>query len=237
MAYDANDPADRKVVADAVAAREAELQEAHEAEITGLKDKNTELLGKLRKARSSEGGGDSAEVERLENELHDVQGKLRTAEANLRQSNRDLQARTAERDTATRDLETERTVARDTLVNSSLTTALVEANVQSQFLEDVTASLSRQVTVKEVDGKRQAFVGDKPLGEFVKEWSQGDKGKHYVGASANGGGGSTPPGNPQGGAKRISDMSQSERVAAYNANPADFDKRVAAGEDKPLPKS
>ena len=232
MAYDPKDPADVAIVTAAVEAERERLTEEHEAEVERLKGENAKARQRLRDARNGTGDDASAaEITRLEADLATVQGELRTAQSNLRQATRDLQTATTERDTATRDLETERTFARDTLVNSSLTSALVEANVQPQFLEDVTASLSRGVTVKEVDGKRMAFVGDKPLGDYVKEWSQGDKGKHYVSAPNNGGGGAQNPGNPQGGAKQLWQMNDAERVAAYNANPTDFQARVDRGEN------
>lgn len=237
MAYDPNDPADKaildKAVKDALEAQQAE----HEADIEGLKDKNKDLLAKLRKARTEGGSETAGEVERLETELSEVQGKLRKAESDLRQTRRELDTANADLGTTRQTLQTEQETSRNEFVQNRLTAELTTANVGSQFLEDVTASLSRQVTVKEVDGKRQAFVGDKPLGEFVKEWAQGDRGKHYVTAPANGGGGANPPGNPQGGAKKLYEMTEVERAEAYRANPTDFDRRVAAGENIAPPKS
>lgn len=237
MAYDPNDPADKAIVAKAVSDALAAQAEEHETEIEGLRNKNTELLGKLRKARTEGGGETSAEIERLENELADTQGKLRTAESNLRTTKRELDTANAELGTTRQSLQTEQETSRNEFVQNRLTSELTAANVGSQFLDDVTASLSRSVTVKEVDGKRQAFVGDKPLGEFVKEWSQGDKGKHYVTAPANGGGGATPPGNPQGGAKKIHEMTEMERIALAKADPAGFQARLDAGEAVAPPKS
>ena len=236
MAYDPNDPADKaildKAVKDALEAQKLE----HEEEIQGLRDKNQELLGKLRKARTEGGSENAGEIERLENDLHEAQAKLRKAEGDLRQVNRELATVTSERDTARGDLTAERDFSRNELVNNRLTAELVGVNVASQFLDDVTASLARQVTVKEVDGKREAFVGDKPLGEFVKEWAGTDKGKHYVTAPANGGGGTQNPGNPQGGPKKIAEMSLAERNAHFNAIGKEaFEQQVAA--EKAAPKS
>lgn len=231
MAYDPNDPADKaildKAVKDALEAQEAE----HEAEIEGLKDKNKELLGKIRKLRTEGGSESTGEIERLEGELSETQGKLRKAESDLRTTKRELDTANTELGTTRQSFQTEQETSRNEFVQNRLTSELTAANVGTQFLEDVTASLSRQVTVKEVDGKRQAFVGDKSLGDFIKEWSQGDKGKHYVTAPANGGGGANPPGNPQGGPKKLYEMTEMERSEAYRANPADFDRRVAAGEN------
>lgn len=228
MAYDANDPADKKIVDDAVAAALAAQAEEHEEEIEGLRNKNTELLGKLKKARENGGGDNTAEIERLENELAETQRKLSKSEGDLRQTKRDLDTRTGERDTAIGERDNEREISRNEVVNNRLTAELVAVNVASEFLDDVTASLARQVTVKEVEGKREAFVGDKPLSEFVKEWAGSDKGKHYVKAPANGGGGTPPPGNPQGGTKKIAEMSLAERTAHFNAVGKEvFEKQLA----------
>lgn len=237
MAYDPNDPKDKAIVQGLIDTALEQARETHEAEIEGLKTKNTDLIGKLRKARAEGGNENTGEIERLETELNEAQGKLRKAESDLRQVNRDVATVTAERDAAQTSLQAETDFARNLLVNNGLTGALVEANVAPQFLDDVTASLARQVTIKDSDGERKAFVGDKPLGEFVKEWSQSDRGKHYVVAPANGGGGTPPPGSPQGGAKKLYEMTEPERIAAHNANPADFQARVAAGENKVPPKS
>lgn len=237
MAYDPNDPADKAILDAAVKAERERLEAEHEDAIEGLKNKNTELLGRIRKLRETGGSENTGELDRLENELTETQGKLRKAEGDLRTVKRELETANTELGTTRQSLQTEQETSRNEFVQNRLTSELTAANVGTQFLEDVTASLSRQVTVKDVDGKRQAFVGDKPLGEFVKEWSQGDKGKHYVTAPANGGGGANPPGNPQGGAKKLYEMTEVERAEAYRANPADFDKRVAAGENNPPPKS
>ncbi|MGL4640652.1 MAG: hypothetical protein ACRCVX_13095, partial [Shewanella sp.] len=146
MAYDPNDPADKAILDKAVKdALEAQQQE-HEDEIEGLKSKNQELLGKLRKARTEGGAENAGEIERLETELHETQGKLRKAESDLRQVNRDLSAAHEERDTARNELSSEREFSRNELVNNRLTAELVGVNVAAQFLEDVSASLARQVT-------------------------------------------------------------------------------------------
>lgn len=216
MAFDKNDPADVKIVNDAVAAALATQAEEHEAETEGLVAKRDELLAKLRKARTEGGGGDAAEVERLENELSTVKATLVTTERNLRRVTTELGTITTERDNALVERDSERDFSRGEIVNSRLTAELVGVNVASEFLDDVTASLARQVAVKEVDGKREAFVGDKTLGDFVKEWA-GSKGKHYITAPAHGGGGTTPPGTPPSGTKKISEMNTLERNAHYIA--------------------
>lgn len=230
MAYDANDPADKAILDKAIADALAAQAEEHETEIQGLKDKRDELLGKLRKARSEGGGENVGEIERLENELAESQSKLRKVESDFRQTARQLQTAESERDTARQSLQSEQETSRTEFVNNRLTAALVEANVAPQFLDDVAASLSRQVTVKDAEGKREAVVGDKSLSDFIKEWSQGDRGKHYVAAPINGGGGGTPPGTPPSGTKKIAEMTLAERNAHFNAVGKDAFEKQAADE-------
>ena len=71
MAYDPNDPADKKIMKDAIAAALAELATEHEQDIQGLKIKNGELVQKLKKAQ--EGTPDAKEVAALETQLEKVQ--------------------------------------------------------------------------------------------------------------------------------------------------------------------
>jgi hypothetical protein len=235
MAYDPKDPADVKIVTDAVAAALEDAREEHETAIEGLKAKNKDLLTKLAKARTAGGEGSAEEVTRLENELETTQTTLRDTQSKLRTAERDLKAVTTERDTAARELETETAFGRNMVVENGLTAALTEANVAPEFMDAAKAMLSGKATVKEVDGKREAFADDKPLGEFVKTWAESDKGKVFVAAPNNAGGNageSTPAG--QAGSKKISEMNHVERTAHYNkVGEAEFARQVEAEKTPP----
>lgn len=227
MAYDANDPADVAIVNGLVAAALATQAEEHEAEVTRLNNKNTELLGKLRKARD---GDNAEEVNRLETELTETQGKLRTAESELRTAKRDLATVTSERDTARTAHEAESNFARNMIVENGLTAALIEANVAPEFMEAARAMLAPSVSVKVEGENRNAVAGDKPVLDYVKEWATSDKGKHFVAASPNGGGATGETKKPGGGSgKKIGEMSEPERVAHFNAvGQVEFDRQLAA---------
>ncbi len=233
MAYDPNDAADKAIVDGLIADALEAAETAHDAEVERLKAKNTELLGKLAKARKGE-GADTGEVERLERELEDTGGKLATAESDLRQVRRDLAKVEGERDTFKTNAAKEAEISRGMVVDSSLTSALVEAKVAPQFLEAAKALLGKGVTVKENDGERTAFVGDKSLGDFVKEWATGDAGKAFILAPANGGGGGG--GGPNGdanGSKKLNDMSESERLAMAKTNPTAWAALLAENNVQP----
>jgi predicted RNase H-like nuclease (RuvC/YqgF family) len=204
MAYDPKDPEDKKIVdkliKDAVEAREAELETAHEEAVTGLKKKNKELLAKNKAGEH----GDPKEIEKLETDLEAANTTIRNMEKDKRKHERTINELTAERDG-------ERKAINQLLVDKGLTEALTANKVAPQFLPAAKALLQSRVTVKQDGEARTAVIGDKSLGDAVKEWSLGDEGKHYVAAPANGGGGAPGGHTPQGGAKPI--MTR----AAFNA--------------------
>lgn len=224
MAYDPNDPADKKIMKDAIAAALEEAAEEHEADVQGLKDKNKELIKKLKAAQTGEGDGSSAaDVERLE-------GELRQSAKDLKVATKARDTAVEERDTAVAERDAEKTATRNLLVDSGLTSELTGVNVAATLLPAVKALLKDRVEIKEVGGERKAFVDGKPLGEFVKTWSQSDEGKHFVTAPLNGGGGGgKPPATPsQGGEKKLSEMNLEERTALAKEDPQKFNALLNA---------
>lgn len=180
FAYDANDPADKKILKDAIDAALAEAETEHEQNITGLKDKNKELVKKLNKAQ--EGKVDPQEVERLTEALEKSQNDLKTLQKDHKKISTTLEE-------TSKTLETDRESARKAYVDSSLTESLTAHKVPVALLGGAKALLASKVIVEDKDGTKLAKVGDKSLGDYIKEWSQGDEGKHYVAAASNGGGG------------------------------------------------
>jgi len=61
--------------------------------------------------------------------------------------------------------------------------------VKPEYMDAVVALLSPLATLKAEGDSRVAVVGDKPLTDYVSEWAKSDKGKHYVSAPDNKGGG------------------------------------------------
>jgi chromosome segregation ATPase len=199
MAYDPTDAADRKIVADAVKKALEDAQTEHEEDVKGLKAKNKELLAKI--AKGGEGGEDTAKLE-----------------SELEQARKDLKDAVKARDKATKDLEetttalnAEKSYSTKTQVENDLTAELVKANVASQFLPAVKSLLAGKVSIKTDGESRLTVVGDKSLGDFVKEWSQGDEGKVYVAAKQNSGGGATG-GKPDAGSVDMLKLSPVERI-------------------------
>lgn len=237
MPYDANDPETKAAVQAAIDAALETEREEHEGRVAILDNKNRELLGKLAKARKDGGGDNADEIIRLEAELDDTRRDLGEAKRSLSTTERKLKAVETERDTAARERDSERNYSNSQLIENSLTTALVDAKVAPHFMEAAKALLSKSITV-EVDGdERKVLANGKSVGDFVKEWSAGDAGKHYIQAPANGGGGASGPngnGNPNAGGKALKDMSEQERTEMERTDPAGFRAKLEAEGPTPV---
>lgn len=222
MAYDPKDAADKAIVDGLIADALAEAETEHETEIAGLKKKNVKLLADIKTLKAgTPAEGDAEEISRLEAELNDSKGKLRDAEKSLRKVTGEL---TEAKTTA----ETESAFSRNLLVENGLTDALLAVNVAPQFVEAAKAMLGKAVTVSTDGDSRKAVVGDKSLGDYVKEWALSDAGKHFVAAPANGGGGSS--GSTQGGGstKKLADMTEGERLDMARTNQVGWQNLLAA---------
>lgn len=197
MAYDPNDPKDKATVQALIDAAVAEAADEHETATQGLKDKVSELRVKLTKAKAGTGDDDSAaEVTRLEGELTQAKASLKAAEKTAATATKQVETLTAENTGLNGNLE-------KVLKDQGLTSALTEAKVDAKFLPAVKALLGPQVALKLEGDERKAFVGDKSLGDFVKEWSQSDDGKSYISAPGNSGGGAAGSQGGTGGGKTM----------------------------------
>lgn len=233
MAYDPNDPEDKRIVQGLIDAAVDEARTDLEASITRLEEKRDELLAKLRKAR--EGNDDAGAIADIERDLDAARTELSTTKTALRAAERQLKTVTDERDAAVKERDTEQSVSRNELIENRLTAALVENNVAPHFMDAAKALLKGKAAV-EMDGDNRLVKADgKDIGEFVKEWAAGDAGKHYVSAPANGGGGATGPngnGAPTGG-KKLAEMSEAERVDMARNRPDEWKALQAAETPNP----
>jgi hypothetical protein len=83
------------------------------------------------------------------------------------------------------------------------------------------ALLKMQATIKAEKGEYSALIGDKPIGDFVKEWTGSDAGKHFVTADNNSGGGANGGGNNNSNSKT---MTRTAFDAADHGTRASFAK-------------
>ncbi len=222
MAYDPKDPADKAIVDGLIADALEEAQTEHEAAVEGLKNKNRDLAKKLKDAKAgTPAEGDAEEIARLENELAENKTALRDAEKQLRTATRELGEVKA-------TAETESAFNRKLIIENDLTAALVAANVAPHFLDAVKTLLGKDATVQVEGDNRKAVIGDKSLGDAVKEWAASDAGKHFVVAPANGGGGSQGTTQGAGGTKKLADMTEAERLDMSRTNPVGWASLLAA---------
>ena len=118
------------------------------------------------------------------------------------------------------------TMLNQVLIDNGITDALIKAKVAPQFMDAAKALIKQnsKAAVSIVDGKPTALIDEKPIGDFIAEWSQGDAGKNFVAAPENGGGGS---GGPSGGGRVPVGVKRSEM------NPLQKAKYIREnGEDK-----
>lgn len=181
---------------DAVAAAVTEATE-------GLKAKNTELLGKLQKAKSGQ-QIDPSDYAALEAERDALQGKLADANKALGKATKDVEAankRAATAEGATSQL----------LVDNGLNEALAKAGVTNPVhIKAAKAMLGSQVQIVADGENRVAKVGDKALSDFITEWAGSDEGKHFVAPSSTAGDGAQS-------AHRVSTSQKSVTRAAFDA--------------------
>lgn len=185
MAYDKDDADTKKAVAAAVAVAVKEaVKDAVEEEVAGLKAKNTELLGKLRKATKD------AEIDPADHQA--LQNELEASESALKESTKALKIATAESEKVKKQYEDESKVAHNLLVDNGLSTALIAAGIKdADYLDAAKSMLTGQVVLEANGEERVAKIGDKPLAEFVKTWAESDKGKKFVSAPTNTGSNAT----------------------------------------------
>lgn len=187
-----------KEVKDAIAAAAAELA-AEQTE--GLKAKNAELLGKLKKAQQG-ASIDPADLEAVEKERDQLKADLANANKAVKKATTDLEAankRATDAEGFTSKL----------LVDNGLSEALTKAGVTNPVHQKAAkAMLAGQVQIADDNGAKVPKLGDKALADAITEWASGDEGKHFVTAADTNGGGAhnsghkpTPPQGDMGGDK------------------------------------
>lgn len=196
-------------VKDAIAAAVAEA-------VDGLKTKNTELLGKLKKAQAGQ-QIDPADMAAVEQERDALKAQLVDATKTVKQATKDA-------DAATKRAEAAEGSMTKLLVDNGLSEALAKAGVTNPVHQKAAkAMLAAQVQVVDDNGAKAPKVGDKALADFISEWAGSDEGKHFVAAPNASGGGS------QGGS-RVNNSQKSLNRSEFNAlSPADQSAHCIAG--------
>lgn len=136
-------------------------------------------------------GVDIKELKKAATELTKLKKAQDESEGNYKKLYETQQEQTAKETKAAADA---LKVANDLLAsertNNALTKALVEHHVDPILVDSAATLLAANVAV---DDKGVPMVGDKPVADFVKEWTVGDVGKRFV-TDANFGGDASGPG-------------------------------------------
>lgn len=202
-------------------------------EITGLVNKNKELLGKLKEAKEQKSDPLLTKLEKyaiyneddLENMLSTAtatKGKDVETERMLKKLQRDLET------TATQKAEFEKQAA--TLKErfykaekeKAISQALISAGIDDKAHDILSVYFDRFAKVEEDDDKLSIIADDGaqrlPLSDYIKQWSTTDKAKHYIKAPVNMGAGTVASGQKQSAKLSIEQIAQiPDRTQRYEA--------------------
>lgn len=157
----------------------AKQREEFDTETAGLKDKNRELLGKLRDAQGVK-----------PEDLATAEARADKAEADLAALNKSVTTLTKERDNAVKALEAETGFTSKLLINDGIKSALIEAGVKDpDYLDALAVKFASSASILTEGDARKAMIGDKAAADAIKEWAGSDTGKKFIAAPVNSGGG------------------------------------------------
>lgn len=150
-------------------------------EYKGLKEKNTELLGKLKEkqtyAEQMAEAKEKAELEALE--------KAGNIDAVKKQIEEKFAKQLAEKDSAVNDYKAK---LQKLVIEDGLTATLAKTGVAPQYMDAAKALLKNSAQF-DIGDDLTAKVGDAPLSDFVVKWATSDAGKHFLAAPLNAGSG------------------------------------------------
>ncbi len=201
----------------------SKAEDDKESEIAGLKQKNSELLGKLKRKDDGE-AGKSVELEEQISELKEQLARV------TKESEKTRKALEKERDDYKTLATNEQTAVSKLVLDNGLTEALTKAGVRKELLPAARALLKEQgiLSVKSEGDIRKAVAKlvkdgkeeEIELNEYVeKHFISTDTGKAFLSPSGNSGAGGVV--NSEGGSttKKWADMNLRERTALHKANP------------------
>ena len=197
-----------------------EVQDAIDAAVeeatSGLKAKNTELLGKLKKAQQG-ATIDPAEHAALEAERDQLKADVAAANKAVTKATKDAEAaikKAADAESYTSKL----------LVDNGLSDALIKAGVTNPVHQKAAkAMLAGQVELVDENGAKVARLNTKALADAITDWAGSDEGKHFVTAPDASGGGANNNGRPANpspgdmGGDKAARIARAEQLLAENA--------------------
>lgn len=162
------------------------------AEVKGLKTKNEELLGDVKK-RKEENADITKRLEAIEEDKHKTELEAAGKKGDIDAIRKSLETEHAK---AVEALITENSGLKGQLnkhvIGEGLTQALVKAKVQPALMDAAKALIQSNFKgeVGDNDGTPFAKFDGKTVEDFVTGWAGTESGKHFVSAENNSGGGS-----------------------------------------------
>jgi hypothetical protein len=198
------------------------INEHVESEVKGLKDKNTELLGSLKKLKE-ENKTFNDRLEKLEDEKEAIEAEKNSKSGDIKKITEDLEKKhkkemeklTIQLNEKDGEITAKTKLLNTHVVGEGLTAALVKAKVKPEFMAAAKAVIQAETQAEVVDenGKPIAKFNGKAVEEFVTGWAQTDAGKHFVAADSNSGGGS----NGANGSGKASTNTKTMKHSEFNA--------------------
>ena len=187
------------------------MSEGSNADVEALVEKNKELLAELKKVKA-----DLRKVQDIKPEDYQaVVDELEAVKEKLSASDKLVKTANSEAEKYKGLYESESAHTAKTLIDSGLTNALVDAKVDAKYIKAVKALIGGDAKV-EADGDRRIVkIGDKALGDYIKEWASSEEAAHYIAAPANSGGGGGGGGKQQN--ADLSKLPPAERMTAARA--------------------
>lgn len=186
------------------------LAAALEEQTEGLKAKNAELLGKLKKAQQG-ASIDPADLEAVEKERDQLKADLANANKAVKKATTDAEA-------AAKRAEVAEGFTSKLLVDNGLTDALVKAGVTNPVHQKAAkAMLAGQVELADDNGAKVPKLNAKDLATAITEWAGTDEGKFFVTAPDASGGGANNTGARNGAPQGDMGGTKAERQAAIEA--------------------
>lgn len=176
-----------------------------QAEKEAMSAKNKELLAEVKKIKAK--NADAVDAEKYA----ELESKFEELQANYDKLSKKYEADTKKLNS---DLEKSNSSLTKHLIDGNLSDGLAKAGVKSEFLEATKALLRGSATLKEDNGELKPYIGDKPMSDYIAEWSQKD-GKAFISATQGQGGGASSGGNPN--VSGNFGGTQQERVTAIKA--------------------
>lgn len=182
----------------------AKIVEEYKADITGLKNKNSELLGSLKNSKTKLSEFEGIDTEEYKTLKAD---KAKFEENKLLEEKRYTEL-LAKKEEDSKKLTETIAILNNEKKSNVLTNELIKAGVKPELVDIAKSYFGSKATLKD-DGK--VVIGDKELSETISEWSNSEVGKTFIKAVANNGGGTGSSAEGIKG-KKFNDLSYSDKA-------------------------